>query len=116
MKKILVVGDDKNILSIVKHILISYGFHVKTHSTGLNVPDIVMHYHPNIILLEKNLAAKLNIEIRIELNQIHMHLPIILFSAQVEEENSLDLCNGDKSLQKPFAIKDLIKTVNLHLN
>jgi DNA-binding response OmpR family regulator len=116
MKKILVVGDDKNILSIVKHILISYGFHVKTHSTGLNVPDIVMHYHPNIILLEKSLAAKLDIDIFIDLNQIHMHLPIILFSAEVEKEKSLDLWDGDESLQRPFEIKSLIDTLNLHLN
>ena len=75
-----------------------------------------MHYHPNIVLLEKSLAAKLNIEICFELNQIHMHLPIILFSAQVEEENSLDLCSGDESLQKPFEIKNLINTLNLQLN
>ena len=33
-----------------------------------------------------------------------MHLPIILFSAQVEEENSLDFCRDD-SIQKPFEIK-----------
>ena len=116
MKKILIVGDDKNILSIVKHILISYGFHVKTDSTGLNVSNIVMYYHPCIILLEKSLAAKLDIEICIELNQIHMHLPIILFSAEVEQENSLDFCNGDEFLQKPFDIKNLIDTLNLHLN
>lgn len=116
MKKILIVGDDKNILSIVKHILISYGFHVKTHSTGLNVPDIVMHYHPNLILLEKTLAAKLDIEICSELNQIHMHLPIILFSAEVEQENSLCFCNGDEFFQRPFEIESLIDTRNLHFN
>jgi DNA-binding response OmpR family regulator len=116
MKKILIVGDDKNILSIVEHILISFGFHVKTHSTGFNVPDIVMHYHPNIILLDKALAAKLDIEICIELNQIHMHLPIILFSAEVEQDNSCDFCNGDEFLQKPLEIKNLVDTINLHLN
>ena len=45
-----------------------------------------------------------------------MHLPIILFSAEVEQENSFDLCNGDEFLQKPFEIKNLIDTLNLHLN
>jgi DNA-binding response OmpR family regulator len=65
-----------------------------------------MHYHPNIILLEKTLAAKLDIDICIELNQIHMYLPIILFSAEVEQESSLDFCNGDEFLQKPFEIKN----------
>ena len=116
MKKILVVDDDVDILNIVQHILISSGHHVKTHSTGLDVPNIVKHYHPNIILLEKSFAEKLDMEICIELNQINMHLPIIVFSAQVEKENSLDLCKGDESLQKPFEIKHLMDTLNLHLN
>ena len=34
MKKILVVDDDKDILDVVQHILVSHGFDVQTHSTG----------------------------------------------------------------------------------
>jgi DNA-binding response OmpR family regulator len=52
MKKILVIDDDEAILRVVKLILTSHGFDVQTHSTGLGVPDIVMHYHPNLILLD----------------------------------------------------------------
>jgi len=116
MRKILVVGDNENILSIVKHILTSFGFDVRIHSTGLNVPDIVMHFHPNIILLERELADKLDMKVCLELNQIHIHLPIILFSAQVDEEKSFDLCHGDEFIQRPFEIENLIDTINLHLN
>ena len=46
MKKILVVDDDKDILNVVQQILVSHGFDVQTHSTGLNVPDIVFALPP----------------------------------------------------------------------
>ena len=116
MKKILIVADDENILTVVRHILTSVGFNVKTDSTGLNVPDIVMHYHPNIILLEKTLAGKLDRIVCLELSQINIHLPIILFSAEIDEEKSFDLCDGDEFMQKPFEIKNLPDTINLQLN
>ncbi len=116
MKKILVVEDDKDILNIVHHILISHGFDVQTHSTGLNVPDIVMHYHPNLILLDIRLPGKLGTEVCKELKQIHSNLPIIFFSAHADQGKSFALCDADGFIQKPFDIKNLIETINLHLN
>jgi len=116
MKKILVVDDDADILNIVQHILIANGFDVQTHSTGLNVPDIVMHYHPNLILLDIRLPGKLGTEVCKELKQIHSNLPIILFSAHAEQGKAFALCDADGFIQKPFDIKNLIDTINLHLN
>src|SRR5664279_617984 len=102
MKKILVVDDDEDILDIVKLILISHGFDVQTHSTGLNVPDIVMHYRPNLILLDIRLPGKLGTEVCRELKLIHSDLPIILFSAHAEQGKVYSLCDADGFLQKPF--------------
>ena len=116
MKKLLLVGDDENMLSIVKHIFTSYGFDVKTHSTSLNVPDIVMHYHPNLILLDIRLPGKLGTEVCKELKEIHTNLPIILFSAHADQGKAFALCDADGFIQKPFDIKNLIDTINLHLN
>ena len=116
MKKILVVDDDEAILNVVKLILTSHGFDVQTHSTGLNVPDIVMHYHPNLILLDIRLPGKLGTEVCKELKQIHTNLPIILFSAHAEQGKAFAICDADGFIQKPFDIKNLIDTINLHLN
>ncbi len=116
MKKILVVDDDVDILYIVQHILISHGFDVQTHSTGLNVPDIVMHYHPNLILLDIRLPGKLGTEVCKELKQIHSNLPIVFFSAHADQSKSFALCDADGFIQKPFDIKNLIDTINLHVN
>ena len=116
MKKILVVDDDKDILNVVQQILVSHGFDVKTHSTGLNVPDIVMHYHPNLILLDIRLPGKLGTEVCKELKQIHTNLPILLFSAHADQGEAFAICHADGFIQKPFDIKNLIDTINLHLN
>jgi DNA-binding response OmpR family regulator len=116
MKKILVVDDDKAILQVVKLVLTSHGFDVQTHSTGLNVPDIVMHYHPNLILLDIRLPGKLGTEVCKELKQIDTNLPIIFLSAHAEKVQAFALCHADGFIQKPFDIKNLIDTINLHLN
>ena len=116
MKKILVVDDDAAILHVVKLILTSHGFDVQTHSTGLNVPEIVMHYHPNLILLDIRLPGKLGTEVCKELKQIHTNLPIILFSAHADQGEAFAMCDADGFIQKPFDIKNLIDTINLHVN
>jgi two-component system, OmpR family, response regulator VicR len=116
MKKIMVVDDDEDILSLLKHILILHGFDVKTHSTGLNVPEIVMHYRPNLILLDIRLPGKLGTEVCKELKQINTHLPIILFSAHADQGKAFAVCEADGFIQKPFDIKNLIDTINLHVN
>ena len=116
MKKILIVDDDEAILHVVKLLLTKYGFDVQTHSTGLNVPDIVMHYHPNIILLDIRLPGKLGTEVCKELKQMDIHLPIILFSAHEKQAAALNICGADGFIEKPFDIKNLIDTINLHLN
>ena len=116
MKKILIVDDEQDMVAIVRHILTSHGFDVYTHSTGLNVPDIVMHYHPNLILLDIRLPGKLGTEVCKELKQIHSNLPIILFSAHAEQGKAFALCDADEFIQKPFDIKNLINTINLHVN
>src|SRR5258706_7157112 len=117
MKKILVVDDDASILEIVSIILTSYGFEVKTHPTGFNVPDIVLYYHPNLILLDISLPGKLGTEICKELKQLNSKLPIILFSAHWgKRKDVISISDADDFIEKPFDVRDLINTINLHLN
>ena len=116
MKKILVVDDDEDILIMVQHILASHGFDVQTHSTGLNVHDIVMHYRPNLILLDVRLPGKFGTEVCKELKEIHSNLPILLFSAHADQGKAFALCNADGFIKKPFDINSLIDTISSHLN
>jgi DNA-binding response OmpR family regulator len=116
MKKILIVDDDKDILEVVSYILTSMGFNVKTHSNGFDVPDIVLHYCPDLILLDIHLPGNLGTEICKELKGLDFKLPIILFSANAEKERAISISFANDFIEKPFDIKDLLKTVNLHVN
>ena len=116
MKKVLVIDDDQNILEVVKFILTSYGFEVHTHSTGLNVLEVVLDFQPDLILLDVRLPGKSGTEICKELKHLHCVIPIILFSAHTQQANLLDLFGADAFMRKPFDVKDLINTVKLHMN
>src|SRR5580700_4379230 len=116
MKKSFEVDGDKDMLNVVQHILVSQGFDVQTHSTGLNVPDIVMHYHPNPILFDICLPGKLGTEVCKELKRIHTNLPILLFSVYADQGEGFVICDAHGSIRKPFDRKNLIDIVNFQLN
>ena len=115
MKKILLVEDDENFVEIVKYILTTYGFEVHTHTTGLNVPEIVEKYNPNLILLDINLPGKLGTQVCKELKQTSA-IPIILFSTHPDQQKVVKECDADGFLEKPFDINELIGSIGLHAN
>ena len=115
MKKILVIDDDKDILEVVRISLQFYGFHVKTHSTGLNVPDVVQQYQPDLILLNIFLPDKPGTEICKELKQLNSKTPIILFSAHAGKGKAFSVCKANGFIQKPFDIPQFVKTIKSYL-
>jgi len=116
MKKILVVDDDQDILEVVKIALEFYGLEVKTHSTGLKVPDVVQEYQPHLILLNIFLPGKPGTEICKELKQSNSKIPIILFSAHAEKGKTFSAFNADGFIQKPFDIPQFVNTIKSYLN
>lgn len=114
MKKILVIDDDADLADIVKRILIFKGFDVDIHATGLNVPDVVKHCNPDLILLDIRLYGKSGTDICRELKRRY-HMPIILFSADNKKGEDFANCDGDGFLSKPFDIDDLLNIINQHL-
>lgn len=115
MKKVLIVDDDKDILTVVKYLLKSHGFKVHTHSTGLNVTDVVDTFHPDLILLDIMLPGKTGIDICKELKLIS-DIPIVLFSAHADKIAALKESKADAFVEKPFEISHLLDVINLHLN
>ena len=114
MKKILVVDDDQDILYLVKYILTSRGFDVHTHSTSLNVLEVLKSYDPDLILLDIRLPWKLGTEICKEIKQIYT-VPIILISSHADHQKSFEESSADAFIIKPFDINQLVNTINLQL-
>ena len=114
MKKILVVDDDQDVLYLTQHILTSRGYEVYIESTGLKVPELVMNYSPDLILLDVLLPEKSGVEICKKLKQRYT-VPVILISAHSEHRESLKVSKADAFISKPFDTEQLINTINLHL-
>ena len=115
MKKILVVDDDEDILEVVKISLKYYGFDIRTHPTGLNVPDVVKQYQPDLILLNIFLPGKPGTEICKELKLSNSNMPIILFSAHSGKGNAFSVFNANGFIQKPFDIPQFVDTIKSYL-
>lgn len=115
MKKILVVDDDHDISAVVKMILVSKGYDVLTHDSGLHVPDIVNKFQPNLILLDVRLPGKFGTQVCSELKAVSDYPPILLFSAHAKEGESFAICDADGFIQKPFEVKQLISVIKEHV-
>lgn len=115
MKKILVVDDDHDISEVVKMILVSKGYDVLTHDTGLHVEDVVDKFQPNLILLDVRLPGKFGTQVCKELKEVSNYPPILLFSAHAKEGESFAVCEADGFIQKPFEVKQLISAIKDHV-
>lgn len=115
MKKILLVDNDQDILEMVDNLLTAHGFKVQTHSTGLNVSEVVNTCKPNLILLNTDLPGKSGMEICKELKQ-SLSIPIILSSGYSYHKKAIVESDADGFIRKPFETNHLINTISSHLN
>lgn len=113
MKKILVCDDDEGILDIVRVILESKNYQVKTISSGKSIEKRISEYSPDLILLDLWIPGMDGKEItRILKRQSKTkNIPIIIISALNETEKISKEIGADSFLSKPFDINDLINVV-----
>ena len=117
MKKILMVDDDIDILTVVQLVLESNGFEVVALSNWQQIYTQVDTFKPDLILLDVSLGTQdgRNICKQLKSNNDTKHISIILFSASHNIENSVSECLADSFISKPFDINDLIDGINKQL-
>lgn len=120
--KILVVDDDKDIASWLKHALVYYGFNVSTAYDGLQCLEAVSNSIPDLILLDMMMPRmdgsttirKLREEDR------SRHIPIIVLSANPpkdgDERARLIGAGVKEFLKKPVPIEDVVEEIEKHLH
>jgi len=117
MKKVLVVDDDNDILTLVETILSMNNFGVEAISRWESIDDSIINFSPDLILLDVSLNGADGRDIckKIKSAINTQHIPVILFSAHAEIENSFKDCNAQGFIAKPFEIPQLIDTLQLNL-
>ncbi len=118
MNKILVVDDDADILALVNMSLSMNGFSVEAISNWESINHTIVRFVPDLILLDVSLGGADGREIckKLKLVKETQHIPVILFSANIEMEKSIHDCNAQGFISKPYDLPYLLQTIRSNID
>jgi len=112
MKKILVVDDEKRLVSLVGEYLLQSGFRVISAYDGREALELARHEKPDLIILDLMMPEMDGYEFMKE-HRKDFDTPIILLTARVEDDEKvigLEL-GADDYITKPFRPRELVARV-----
>ncbi len=113
-KRILVIDDDEDILSILDILFGDEGYETILYQTGTTT-DHIKILHPDLILLDVRIAGfektgdQICAEIKSELELTDV--PVLLVSAEVDVDQRAQACGANGYVNKPFDIDNLLAKV-----
>lgn len=118
MKTLLVVDDNKDVLSAVKMLMRSKVDEVITISTPVSIPQLIRKYKPQVVLLDMNFRATINngneglFWLR-EIKKISPEISVILFTAYADVSLAVEgmKIGATDFIVKPFDNTNLTKTL-----
>ncbi len=117
MKKILIVDDDKDILTVVELLLTAQNYTVETVFNPANILEKVKTFNPELILMDVNMGQHDGREIckLLKSDTTIKHIPVILFSAMQNLQETHRECEATDFIAKPFDPLELIKKIEQHM-
>lgn len=115
MPRIFVIDDDKDLLKVVKSLLLKKGFDVSTYSDWEIANIALGKYEPQLILLDVFLSGIDGLDVcqKLKANGRTRHIPILIFSAYPRvAETAIYEYGADDFIAKPFELNDLIEKVH----
>ncbi len=114
-KRILLVDDEPNILTIVSARLVALGFEVLIARDGQEGLDLARKESPDAILLDLMLPKLDGYKVcrMLKFDKVYGHIPVIIFSAKGSEESKkmADQAGADAYMVKPFDNKLFAETM-----
>lgn len=113
--KILLVDDEKDIVSMLRTFFESKGFFVLSAINGAEALKQVER-KPDIILLDINMPGTDGLEVCGRIRD-HISCPILFLTARIEDADKVKgfAVGGDDYVVKPFSLVELEARVNAHL-
>src|SRR5690242_3692490 len=114
--RILVVDDEIEILRALQRSLTAHGFDVSTAATGEDALEAIVHYRPDLMLLDLGLPGISGLEVCRRV-RVQSNLPIIVLSVKDTERDkvlALDL-GADDYVSKPFGMSEVLARVRVAL-
>jgi phosphate regulon transcriptional regulator PhoB len=113
--RVLVIDDEKDIVSLLRYHLEKSGFHCLEGMDGSTALRLVREYHPDLLILDLMLPGMDGLEICRQLRQdvATARLPILMLTAKAEEVDrvvGLEV-GADDYVVKPFSPRELVARV-----
>ena len=115
--KVLIVDDDRDILTVLQILLTQNNYIVEGIFKWELINETIEVFVPDLILLDISLVGA---DGRVICKQLKeradtKHIPIILFSANMNVEKNFMEYNANDFIAKPFEIDNLVKKVFTNL-
>ena len=110
---ILVIDDNREILSTLDIILQRKSYRVSTKERLDDVLKSIRDIKPDLILLDKSLGWADGCDVcrQIKSDTELAHTPVIIFSAYYKKRDECIAAGADGFVEKPFAIHDLLNAI-----
>jgi len=112
-RRILVIDDDPELLTLLEFLLPNHGFCVKTCNTGERLFDQIEEFKPNLILLDINLGDRDGRDLcrAIKASEETLTIPVIMISADDDIYNTIESFGANDVISKPFSFTNLTSRI-----
>jgi DNA-binding NtrC family response regulator len=113
-RKVLIVDDDRDIVTIVSTILSGRGWDIKAAYNGREALEAVTSSKPDIILLDIMMPEMNGIEVLKRIKKIDIDARIIMITAFGDVESYLDSMElgAYEYINKPFETDELLEMID----
>ena len=119
MKKYIhVVEDNEDIRYIVEFFLSDYDYEVQLSATVKDFVSSTKNPYPDLYLIDVMLPDGNGLEIcrHIKNNNKTKHIPVIIMSAHINEQEIKKQANADDFISKPFDLNNLVARIEKQLH
>jgi CheY-like chemotaxis protein len=116
-RKILMIDDDLDHLSICKLILTNRGFNVLVLWNTDVLLEVVKDFQPDLIFMDHRMPRRDGIQATRMLkdNESTKDIPVIYFSGMEKAEQFANAAGADGFLPKPFNVETLLAAIDKYL-
>lgn len=113
--QVLLIEDEPNIIEAIKFILSREGWHVHTHSNGMDAAEVVRSRAPDVLILDVMLPGRSGYDILRELREdaAHAELPVLMLTArgQSKDREMAERAGASRFMTKPFSNAEVLDAV-----
>jgi len=113
MKHVMVIDDERDILTCLDEVLTSEGYRVTGVVSGAEALDLLPEDPPDLVILDLRMPGMNGLEVLQAMRRTHPDLPVVVCSALGSYRNDFDILSGNVSafLDKPMDLEKVIGTV-----